>query len=87
VIRTDATLRPQIYTIAVVGTSAGDPPDTLFLQKLANYGFNQSDATARSYALAQATQTKGYYAEAPDPSKIAAAFQQVAAQIGMRLAH
>jgi Flp pilus assembly protein TadG len=87
VIRTDTTLRPQIYTIAVIGTSPGDPPDTLFLQKLANYGFNQGDATARSYALAQANQTKGYYAAAPDPSKIAAAFQQVAAQIGMRLAH
>jgi hypothetical protein len=54
---------------------------------MANYGFNQSDATAHSYSLAQANQTKGYYAEAPDPSKISAAFQQVAAQIGMRLAH
>jgi hypothetical protein len=87
VIRTDSTLRPQIYTIAVIGTSPGDPPDTLFLQKLANYGFDTSDATARSYANAQASQTKGYYAAAPDPSKISAAFQQVAAQIGMRLAH
>jgi Flp pilus assembly protein TadG len=87
VIRTDATLRPQIYTIAVIGTSPGDPPDTLFLQKMANYGYNQSDSTAHSYSLAQASQTKGYYAEAPDPSKIASAFQQVAAQIGMRLAH
>ena len=86
VIRTDATLRPQIYTIAVIGTSPGDPPDTLFLQKLANYGFNTSDATARSYANAQANQTRGYFAAAPDPSKISAAFQQVAAQIGMRLA-
>ena len=79
---------PQpIRTIAVIGTSPGDPPDTLFLQKMANYGFNQGDATARSYALAQASQTKGYYAEAPDPSKISSAFQPVAAQIGMRLAH
>jgi len=87
VIRTDSTLRPQIYTIAVIGTSGGDPPDTLFLQKLANYGFDTSDPTARSYANAQANQTKGYYAAAPDPSKIDSAFQQVAAQIGMRLAH
>jgi hypothetical protein len=37
--------------------------------------------------LAQANQTKGYYVPAPDPSRISAAFQQVAAQIGMRLAH
>jgi hypothetical protein len=87
VIRTDATLRPQIYCIAVIGASPGDPPDTLFLQKLANYGFYQGDATARSYALAQANQTKGYYVPAPDPTEISAAFQQVAAPIGMRLSH
>ena len=86
VIRTDTTLRPEIYVIAVIGTSAGDPPDTLFLQKMANDGFDMSDATASKFARNQANQTKGFYAPAPNPTQIDAAFQQVAAQIGMRLA-
>jgi Flp pilus assembly protein TadG len=86
VIRTDTTLKPQLYVIAVIGTSAGDPPDTLFLQKLANYGLDPNDATARVFANQQQDQTKGYFVPAPDPSQIDAAFRQVAAQIGMRLA-
>jgi hypothetical protein len=85
-IRSDTTLKPQIYVIAVIGTSTTDIPDTLFLQKMANYGLSPNDATAKKFSAAQSTQTKGYYVAAPDPSQIDAAFQQVAAQIGMRLA-
>jgi Flp pilus assembly protein TadG len=86
VIRSDTTLKPQIYAIAVIGTLASDPPDPILLQKMANDGFDLTNATAAKFAKAQANQTHGYYVPAPDPTQITAAFQQVAAQIGMRLA-
>jgi Flp pilus assembly protein TadG len=85
-IRSDTTLKPQVYVIAVIGTDSTDIPDTLFLQKMANYGLDPNDATAKKFITAQSSQTKGYFVAAPDPTQIDAAFQQVAAQIGMRLA-
>ena len=87
VIRSDTTLRPQIYVIAVIGYNASDPPDTLFLQKLANYGFDQETPRLTRTPWPRLIRRKATTCRAPDPSRIAATFQQVAAQIGMRLAH
>jgi len=86
-IRTDATLKPSIYTIALEGNSPGDPPDTLILRKLANDPSmeNDPDATARTFYQQQKTQPKGYFADAPDPSQLFAAFSTIATQIVIRL--
>jgi len=86
-IRTDATLKPAIYTIALEGNSPGDPPDTLILRKLANDPSmeNDPDATARTFYQQQKAQPQGYFADAPDPSQLFAAFNTIATQIVIRL--
>jgi Flp pilus assembly protein TadG len=86
-IRTDTTLKPDIYTIALEGNSPSDPPDELLLRKLANDPSmeNDADATARAFFQQQKGQTVGYFAAAPDPSQLAAAFDAVATQIVVRL--
>ena len=67
--------------------SPGDPPDTLILRKLANDPSmeNDPDATARTFYQQQKTQPKGYFADAPDPSQLFAAFSTIATQIVIRL--
>ena len=86
-IRTNATLKPSIYSIALEGNSPGDPPDTLILRKLANDPSmeNDTDATARTFYQQQKTQPKGFFADAPDPSQLFAAFSTIATQIVIRL--
>lgn len=86
-IRTDAKLKPAIYTIALEGNDPADPPDTLMLRKMANDPSMESDADpiAQMFFQQQKGQTTGYFADAPDPSQLAAAFNSVAAQIVVRL--
>ncbi|MBZ5593910.1 MAG: VWA domain-containing protein [Acidobacteriia bacterium] len=88
-IRNNATLKPAIYTIALEGNSLGDPPDTLLLRKLANDPTmeNDADSTTRTMWTGQNPgQTKGFFVDAPDPSQLCAAFNQIATQIVVRLA-
>jgi hypothetical protein len=87
-IRTDAVLKPSIYTIALEGNDPADPPDTLLLRKLANDPAMETDPdpTAQMFFQQQKGQTTGYFADAPDPSQLAAAFNSVAMQIVVRLA-
>ena len=86
-IRTDARLKPAIYTIALEGNSVGDPPDTLLLRKLANDPSMESDAdaTAKNFYQQQKVQPQGFFADAPDPSQLFAAFNTIATQIVIRL--
>ena len=58
------------------------------LRKLANDPTmqNDADATARLYFQQQVGQPTGYFADAPDPSQIFAAFDTIATQIVVRLA-
>jgi hypothetical protein len=86
-IRTDATLKPAIYTIALEGNSVTDPPDTLILRKLANDPSmeNDPDATAQLFFRQQKGQPAGFFADAPDPSQLFAAFNTIATQIVIRL--
>ena len=87
-IRTDTVLSPSIYTIALEGNDPNDPPDTLLLRKLANDPSMETDPdpTAQTFFQQQKGQTTGYFADAPDPSQLAAAFNSVATQIVVRLA-
>ena len=87
-VRTNTTLNPYIYTIALEGDGgASDQPDTLLLRKIANdpslAGDNGIGATFYSQ---QINQPHGYFAEAPDASQLAVAFDTIAAQISIRLA-
>jgi Flp pilus assembly protein TadG len=86
-IRTDATLKPAIYTIALEGNSVGDPPDTLILRKLANDPSMENDpnSTAQAFYQQQKAQPQGFFADAPDPSQLFAAFNTIATQIVIRL--
>jgi len=86
-IRSDTKLKPAIYTIALEGNSPSDPPDTLLLRKLANDPSmeNDADPVAQLFFQQQKGQTTGYFADAPDPSELAAAFNSVATQIVVRL--
>jgi Flp pilus assembly protein TadG len=87
-IRTNTVLSPSIYTIALEGNDPNDPPDTLLLRKLANDPSMETDPdpTAQTFFQQQKGQTTGYFADAPDPSQLAAAFNSVATQIVVRLA-
>lgn len=87
-IRTNTVLSPSIYTVALEGNDPNDPPDTLLLRKLANDPSMESDPdpTAQTFFQQQKGQTTGYFADAPDPSELAAAFNSVATQIVVRLA-
>jgi len=90
-IRQDAVLKPTIYTIALEGNAPTDPPDTLLLRKMANDPTMQNDPsqTAQNYWTAQnnnGVQTVGYFADAPDPGELSAAFNSVAERISVRLA-
>jgi len=87
-IRTNATLKPQIYAIALEGNAPTDPPDTLLLRKLANDPSmqNDPDSTTRTmWAGQNPGQTVGYFVDAPDAGELCAAFNQIATQIVVRL--
>jgi len=92
-IRQNAVLQPTIYTIALEGNAPSDPPDTLLLRKMANEPTMQNDPsqTAQNYWTAQnnsggGVQSVGYFADAPDPGELSAAFNSVAERITVRLA-
>jgi hypothetical protein len=85
-IRTDP-LKPEIYAVALEGNDPSDPPDTLFLRKLANDPAmeNDADPTAKMFYKNQIDQTHGFFVDAPDPSQLSAAFNAIAAKIVVRL--
>jgi len=92
-IRQNVLLQPSIYTIALEGNAPTDPPDTLLLRKMANEPTMQNDPsqTAQNFWTAQnnsggGVQTVGYFADAPDPGELSAAFNSVAERITVRLA-
>jgi hypothetical protein len=86
-IRTNTVLKPAIYTIALEGDDPNDPPSTLLLRKIANDPSMENDPNpaAQAFFQAQKTQTKGFFADAPDPSQLCAAFNAIATQIVVRL--
>ena len=88
-IRTDTTLKPAIYVVALEGNAPTDPPDTLLLRKLANDPSMQNDpdpTTRTMWAGQNPGQTVGFFVDAPDASQLCAAFNQIATQIVVRLA-
>jgi hypothetical protein len=90
-IRQNATLKANIYTIALEGNdpTGMDLPDTLLLRKMANDPTMQNDpsATAQLFWTQQNPgQTVGYFVDAPDPSELCAAFNSIAERIVVRLA-
>ncbi|MGD0364123.1 MAG: VWA domain-containing protein [Bryobacteraceae bacterium] len=87
-VRTDSTLHPYIYDIALMGNGpVDDMPDTLLLQKIANDPALAGDSGAGlTFYQQQINQPHGYFAEAPDASQLAVAFNTIATQISVRLA-
>ncbi len=87
-IRTNTTLSPYIYDIALEGDGpASDQPDTLLLRKMANDPSLAGDSGIGStFYTQQINQPHGYFAEAPDASQLAVAFDTIATQITIRLA-
>jgi Flp pilus assembly protein TadG len=86
-IRANATLKPTIYTIGLSGDGAVDQyPDPLLLMKMANdpnmAGVNSTGLTFYNQQLGQ---PQGLYANAPDASQLAVAFDTIARQISVRL--
>jgi len=74
-IRSDATLKPVIYTIGL-GNNPGLPPDNVLLARVAN------DPTSPSYNSAQPA---GYFTFSPTIAELHAAFLRVASMV-IRLA-
>jgi hypothetical protein len=87
-VRTDANLNPYIYDIALEGDGpADDQPDTLLLRKMANDPSLAADTgIGKTFYQQQINQPHGYFAEAPDASQLAVAFDTIATQITIRLA-
>jgi Mg-chelatase subunit ChlD len=86
-VRTNATLHPYIYAIALMGNGpVDDMPDTLLLQKIANDPNLAADTgVGLTFYQDQINQPHGYFAIAPDASQLAVAFDTIAAQISIRL--
>jgi hypothetical protein len=84
VARTDATLKPMIYTLGLFGNGAvTDQPDDLLLRRIAN---DPSLAQVEpSTYQAQKTQPRGMYVAAPDATQLQAAFDTIANFIVVRL--
>lgn len=87
-IRTNTTLNPFIYDIALEGDGpVSDQPDTMLLRKMANDPSLAADAgIGGTFYTQQIHQPHGYFAEAPDASQLAVAFNTIATQISVRLA-
>jgi len=86
-IRTNATLKPYIYTIGLSGDGAVDQyPDPLLLMKMANDPnlAGQTGAGATFYTQ-QLGQPQGLNINAPDATQLAMAFDTIARQISVRL--
>ena len=88
VIRSNKTLNPFIYDIALMGNGgASDQPDILLLRKMANDPSLASDTgIGQTFYNQQVTQPHGYFAVAPDASQLQVAFNSIAAHISIRLA-
>jgi len=88
VIRSNATLHPSIYTIALMGDGGvNDQPDPLLLRKIANDPTLAADpGLGSTFFQQQINQPHGYFAIAPDASQLAMAFDTIATQISIRLA-
>jgi Mg-chelatase subunit ChlD len=86
-VRTDPTLHPFIYDIALMGNGPPDDmPDTLLLQKIANDPNLAGQAgVGQTFYQMQINQPHGYFALAPDASQLAVAFNTIATQISVRL--
>lgn len=86
-VRSNATLRPFIYDIALEGDGpVDDQPDTLLLRKIANDSSLAGDSgIGKTFYRLQSGQPHGYFAEAPDASQLAVAFNTIATQISVRL--
>ena len=87
-IRSDTVLRPTIYTIGLSGDGAVDQyPDPLLLMKMANDpNLAGQAAPGPTFYQQQVNQPHGAFANAPDASQLAAAFDTIARQIAIRLA-
>jgi hypothetical protein len=87
-VRTDTTLNPFIYDIALMGNGpVDDMPDTLLLQKIANDPALAGEAgVGQTFYQMQMNQPHGYFAIAPDASQLGVAFDTIATQISIRLA-
>jgi Flp pilus assembly protein TadG len=86
-VRTNTTLNPYIYDIALMGNGpVDDMPDTLLLQKIANDpNMGGQGGLAQTFYQMQINQPHGAFAIAPDASQLAVAFDTIAAQISVRL--
>jgi Flp pilus assembly protein TadG len=86
-VRTNTTLNPYIYDIALMGNGpVDDMPDTLLLQKIANDpNMAGQGGLAQTFYQMQINQPHGAFAIAPDASQLAVAFDTIAAQISVRL--
>ncbi len=87
-VRTDATLTPYIYSIALEGNGpVNDQPDELLLRKMANDPTLAGDSgIGATFYQNQINQPHGYFAVAPNASQLAVAFNTIATQISVRLA-
>jgi Flp pilus assembly protein TadG len=86
-VRTNTTLNPFIYDIALMGNGpVDDMPDTLLLQKVANDPALAGQAgVGQTFYQMQIKQPHGSFALAPDASQLALAFNTIAMQITVRL--
>ena len=86
-VRTNTTLNPFIYDIALMGNGPPDDmPDPLLLQKIANDpALAGQPGLGQTFYQMQINQPHGYFALAPDASQLAVAFNTIAAQISVRL--
>jgi Flp pilus assembly protein TadG len=86
-IRSDTTLKPQIYTIGLNPDPQGnDQLDHQLLKKLANDpSMAAMSANGLLFYNAQKTQTHGIYVNAPDATQLQAAFDTIATHIVLRL--
>jgi len=83
VIRSNNTLKPQVYTILLEGNAGAKRPNGS--DSVAEAGHeptmqNDTDSVVRTFWGQQTAQTKGYFVDAPDPSQLCAAFNSIATQ-------
>jgi Flp pilus assembly protein TadG len=86
-IRTNATLKPYIYTIGLSGDGAVDQyPDPLLLMKMANDpNLAGISGAGQTFYNQQIGQPQGLNVNAPDATQLALAFDTIARQISIRL--
>lgn len=86
-IRANTTLKPYIYTIGLSGDGAVDQyPDPLLLMKMANDpNLAGMSGAGQTFYNQQVGQPQGLFANAPDATQLALAFDTIARQISVRL--